>query len=78
MYVGARSRDGLDAGNPAFRAEESLQLQHVLRKRFGGHRVASEGAHRCLIGTRRPTQAKVDSARMECGQRAELLGDGEG
>jgi hypothetical protein len=55
--------------------EKALELEDVLREGVGGGRVAAERADRQQVCSGRPAEAEVDPARVECGQRPELLGD---
>ena len=55
----------------------ALQFQNVLREGIGGHRIAAQRPQGVLVAARRASQTKIDPARVQRFQRAELLGDGQ-
>ena len=57
------------------RLEIPEQLQHVVGERLGTVEIAAQRARRRLVGAWRATEAEVDPARVQRGQRAELFGD---
>ncbi len=59
------------------RAEEQLQVLHVVRESVGAQRVAAERPGRELIGAGSPTKPEVDAAGVERLERPELLRDHE-
>ncbi len=73
-HVHARARHRLHGLARLRRREVAQQLLHVLRKAVGTVEVAAQRPRRGLVGARRPPQAQVDAARVQTGQRAELLG----
>ncbi len=57
------------------RAEQRLQLGHVLREAVGRVRVAPQCALGVAVAAGRAAESEVDAAGVERGERAELLGD---
>ena len=60
------------------RFEVSLKFLHVLREAFSaGESIAAQRLCGRHVGPGRTTQAKIDTIRIERGQRPELLGNDE-
>jgi hypothetical protein len=57
------------------RLEILQKLEHVLREGVGAVEIAAQRPRGGLVGARRTPQTQIDAARIETGQRAELLGD---
>ena len=76
-HVRAAAGHGLHGLVRRDRAEESLQFEHVLREGVGRARVAPQRPERAAVGARRAPEPEIDAPRIECVERAELLGDDE-
>ena len=69
--------DGPDRIVVRARAEEQLQVLHVVGEPVGAQQVSAQRAGRDLVGARRPAETEIDPAGIQRLERAELLGDDE-
>ena len=76
-HLEPRSGHGLHGLVRPQRAEQRLQLEHVVGERVGARVIAAQRAQREHVGARRAAEAEIDAAGVERLERAELLGDHE-